>query len=28
VCAAPPGILSTSDLPPITPAGPFTDLET
>ena len=22
VCAAPPGILSTSDLPPITPAGP------
>ena len=22
VCAAPPGILSTADLPPITPAGP------
>jgi len=25
VCAAPPGILSTADLPPITPAGPPTD---
>jgi 2,4-diaminopentanoate dehydrogenase len=24
VCAAPPGILSTTDLPPITPAGPRT----
>lgn len=24
VCAAPPGILSTADLPPITPAGPRT----
>jgi 4-hydroxy-tetrahydrodipicolinate reductase len=23
VCAARPGILSTHDLPPITPAGPF-----
>ncbi len=23
VCAAPPGILSTEDLPPITPAGPL-----
>jgi 4-hydroxy-tetrahydrodipicolinate reductase len=22
VCAAPPGMLSTADLPPITPAGP------
>jgi hypothetical protein len=24
VCAAPPGILATADLPPITPAGPLT----
>ena len=25
VCTAPPGILSTLDLPPITPAGPYLD---